>query len=139
MRTRILLVLLGGAAIGYGMVGVLRTAADSHPVRWALDLVAASLVHDLLLVPVVLLLVAAGRHWLPASWRVPAAVFLVVGGTLTLIAVPVLGRPGARPDNQTLLPRDYPVGLAVALAVVAVAVVLGTLLVRTSRRRRTQP
>jgi hypothetical protein len=139
MRTRILLVLIGVAAIGYGAVGVLRTASDSHPVRWALDLVGASLLHDLLLAPLVLLLAVAGRRWLPASWRVPAAVFLVVGGSLVLIAVPVLGRPGARPDNPTLLPRDYPWGLTVALTAVAVAVVLGTLLVRTARRRRRQP
>jgi hypothetical protein len=139
MRTRVVLVLLGAAAIGYGVVGVLRTASDTRPVRWAADLVGASLVHDLLLVPLVLLLVVAGRRWLPASWRVPAAVFLVVGGCLVLISVPVLGRPGARTDNPTLLPRDYPAGLAVALLVVAVAVVLGTLVVRTARRRRSRP
>jgi hypothetical protein len=138
MRTRILLVLVGAAAIGYGLVGVLRTASASHPVRWAADLVGASLVHDLLLVPVVLLLVVAGRRWLPASWRVPTAVFLAVGGCLVLISVPVLRRPGARPDNPTLLPRDYPFGLAVALLAVAVAVVLGTLAIRTRRRRRSR-
>jgi hypothetical protein len=105
MRTRVLLVLLGCAAIGYGAVGVLRTASDSRPLRWAVDLVGASLVHDLMLVPLVLMLVVAGRRWLPPSWRVPAAVFLVVAGSLVLIAVPVLG----------------------------------TLMVRTARRRRRQP
>jgi hypothetical protein len=139
MRTRIVLVLLGVAAIGYGATGVLRTASDSSPVRWAADLVGASLVHDLLFLPLVLLLVVAGRRWLPASWRRPAAFLLVVGGSLVLVAVPVLGRPGARADNPTLLPRDYPEGLALALAGVAVAVVLGTLVLRTARHRRRLP
>jgi hypothetical protein len=139
MRTRVALVLLGVAAIGYGALGVLRTASDSSPVRWTTDLVGASLVHDLLFVPLVLLLVVAGRRWLPASWRGPAAVLLVVGGSLVLVAVPVLGRPGARADNPTLLPRDYPAGLALAVGAVALSVVLGTLALRTVRRRRRQP
>jgi hypothetical protein len=138
MRLRVLLMLTGAAAIGYGVVGLLRAASVTNPVRWTAQLVGAPLAHDGLFLPVVPLLVLAGRRWLPSSWRVPAAVFLLVGGALTLVAVPVLGRPGARPDNLTLLPRDYVPGLALALAVTAGAVVLGTAAVRTARRLRSR-
>ena len=44
-------------------------------------------------------------------------------GTLTLLAVPVLGRFGARPDNLTLLDRNYPAGWVVVAAIVCTAVV----------------
>ena len=50
----------------------------------------------------------------PRSVRAPAAVALVVLGSVTLLAVPVLGRFGARPDNPTLLDRDYSAGWLVA-------------------------
>ena len=41
-------------------------------------------------------------------------------GSVTLLAVPVLGRFGARPDNPTLLDRDYALGWVV-LAVLTIA------------------
>ena len=49
-------------------------------------------------------------------------------GPVTLLAVPVLGRFGERPDNPTLLDRDYTAGWLVlagltALTVAAAAVV----------------
>jgi hypothetical protein len=136
VRTRALLVVAGVAAIGYGALGLLRAASDTRPPRWLADLVASSLLHDLLLAPVVLLLLVAGRRWLPRSWRGPAAAFLLIGGSLALVALPVVLGAGARPDNPTLLPRDYRAGLAVTLAVTAACVVVGTLVLRRLRSRR---
>jgi hypothetical protein len=53
------------------------------------------------------------------------AVALVVWGTVSLMAVPVLGRFGALSDNPTLLDRPYlsswAVGTALVLAAVAAA------------------
>ena len=49
---------------------------------------------------------------------------LVVLGTVTLLAVPVLGRFGARPDNPTLLDRDYTAGWLVLAGLTLVAVVV---------------
>ena len=42
--------------------------------------------------------------------RAPAVAGLVVLGSVTLLAIPVLGRFGARADNPTLLDRHYGVG-----------------------------
>jgi hypothetical protein len=40
---------------------------------------------------------------------------------VVLVSVPVLGRFGAQADNPSLLPRDYPAGLALTLSVVVLA------------------
>jgi hypothetical protein len=87
-------------------------------------LLGGVVLHDLVLVPVVLAVGIAARR-LPAYVRAPAAVALVVWGSVTLLAVPVLGRFGALDDNPTLLDRPYLVtwlvGCAVTVLLVAVA------------------
>ncbi len=65
------------------------------------------LVHDGVLAPVVVLLGVVLVRWLPAPRRAPAAVAGILWGSLTLVALPVLGRFGARADNPTLLDRPY--------------------------------
>ena len=135
MRTRALLVLAGAATLGYGVVGLLRQAGLTHPLRWAADLLGVLLLHDLLLAPAVLGLLLVGRRVLPASWRAPAAAFLVIGGGLAVVAVPVLVRAPDAAANPSLLPRDYATALAGTLAVAAAAVLVGTLAARRLRRR----
>ena len=83
-------------------------------------LVAGVVLHDGVLAPVVLLLCLAGARTLPRAARGPAAAGLVVLGSVTLLAVPVLGRFGAVPDNPSLLDRNYALGW-VLLAVLTVA------------------
>ena len=63
----------------------------------------------------------------------PVAAALVVLGATTLLAVPVLGRFGARPDNPTLLDRDYPAGWLALAGVVVLTTVVASL-VRSRRR-----
>lgn len=88
--------------------------------------------HDAVLVPAVLLLGVVAARLLPGGWRAAAAGGLVVLGSVTLLAIPVLGRFGAKADNPTLLDRAYGPGwLAVAAVVVA-----GTVVVAVLRRRR---
>jgi hypothetical protein len=57
---------------------------------------------------------------------------LVVLATVTVTAIPVLGSWGARPDNATLLDRNYLLGWLVF----ATLVVLGVLLAGPIGRRR---
>ena len=68
--------------------------------------------HDFVLVPLTLAVCWLGARVLPAGRRAPVAAGLVVLGTLTLLAVPVLGGWGANSDNATILGRDYADGLA---------------------------
>jgi hypothetical protein len=56
---------------------------------------------------------------------------------LLLLAVPVYDTPGARPDNPTVLDRNYPLGLTISLALVWACVpVYRVLAVVLQRRRR---
>lgn len=119
---RAVLGVLGAGVAGYGVLRLLRLPSEQvlAVLVWVLGGVVA---HDGVLAPLVVgigLAATALARWLRPS----LVVLLVVLGPLTLVAVPVLGRFGARSDNATLLDRPYVagwlvvVGLAVALAAV---------------------
>lgn len=133
-------VLLGVVGVGLGLWGAWLLLGPDGPdvgvlVSTAIWLGAGVVLHDFLLVPTVLLIGAVATRVLSGSWRAAAAGGLVVLGSVTLLAVPVLGRFGAKPDNPTLLDRAYAPGwLALALVVLAGTVAVGFL-----RRRRGRP
>jgi hypothetical protein len=79
--------------------------------------------------------VAISMRLLPACLRGPAAVGMVVLGSLTLAAIPVLDRFGAGPDNPTLLDRDYTAGWPVVAPIIVVGVAAGAAIQRRGRRR----
>lgn len=125
---------LGVALAAYG--AWLLVTRESDLVDVATWLVAGAVLHDVVLVPVVLVLGAAATRWLPWAARGPAAVGLVVLGSATLFAVPVLGRFGAREDNPTLLDRDYTAGWFVLTGLVLVGVLAATLVRARAQARR---
>lgn len=114
----VLRLLLGAAGTALGAYGgyLLLTGNPTESVGQVLLWGGSVLVlHDGLLVPAVLaagLLLAGGR--LSGVWRAG----LLTAGTVTLVALPVLLRPGGR-ANPSVLPLDYPLGLAVVVAAVA--------------------
>lgn len=129
---RLVLGAVGVAGVAWGG-WLLVTSQDGAQLRdAAVWLLGGVLLHDLVLAPLTLLVVALGARVLPGAWRAPAAVGLVVLAPLTLLAVPVLGRFGARPDNPTLLDRPYAAGWLL----VAGLVVLAVLVAGAVRRRR---
>ena len=132
-----------GARVGIGAVGVvvglfggwlLLTRQDLDQLGSAATwLVVGVILHDAVLAVVTPALAAIAVRLLPREARAPAVVGFVVLGSVTLLAVPVLGRFGARPDNATLLDRAYVTGWLVLAALTLLAVVVATLV----RRRRT--
>ncbi len=126
---RIVLGVAGAGAAAYGLWLLVQEPFERLVaiVVWAGGAVVA---HDAVIAVVViglgLLVATRAPDWL----RVPLVRLLVVLGPLTLVAVPVLGRFGARPDNPTLLDRPYWAGY---LGIVAVALVLTA--VDATRRR----
>ncbi len=128
--TRGVLIALGVAGAVYGALRLIALGMDQI-VAVLVWVVGGLVIHDGIIAPVVVLVgVLAARRAEP--WlRVPLMWALVVLGPLTLIAVPVLDKPGARPDNPTLLDRNYVMGYAVL-----VVLVLGTTAVVALRRRR---
>ncbi len=112
MRTRIALGALGVAAIAVGVRILLTDRYIHHPLYVLVWLAGAVALHDGVLVPVVLGLGAALRP------RGPLRAGLVTAACVTAIALPVLLAP--RRANRTVLPLDYPRGLLLSLAAVAV-------------------
>ncbi|MFI6805523.1 hypothetical protein ACIBO6_10995 [Streptomyces luteogriseus] len=93
----------------------------------------AVVLHDVVLAPVVLLV---GTALVRGGVRGPVRAALLVAGSLTAVALPVLLRPG-RTANSSVLPLDYPrnwlVALVAVVSVTAVWVVVGKF--RGGRRR----
>jgi hypothetical protein len=135
-RLRGSLVGLGAVVGAYGAFLLLSRQDRDQLVNAAIWLASGVVLHDLVLAPLVLGLVAAGGRLVPAASRVPAATALVVLGTVTVAAVPVLGRFGARSDNPTLLDRDYTAGWLALAGVVLLAVVVATLVRSRHREKR---
>jgi hypothetical protein len=119
---------LGVAVTAYGLFLLLGLGTEqlAAVLVWVVGGVVA---HDGLVAPLVVALGVLVAVRAPSSWRTPLLWVLVVLGPLTLVAVPVLGRFGAKADNPTLLDRPYWLGYAVV-----VVVVLG--LAAVSARRR---
>ena len=106
---RLVLGVLGLAAGLFGVVRLFRLDASGllDAVVW---MVGAAVVHDAVLAPLTLLAAWVLRRVVPGRWRTRVTVALVVVATVTVSAVPVLGRFGERPDNPTLLDRSYGTG-----------------------------
>jgi hypothetical protein len=124
------LVVVGAALMSFGAWLVI---ADNDPLDVAPWVLAPVLVHDLLIAPVVLGLVWLGHRVLPRYSQTPLLVALVVCGALTAVAASVLTRAGARPDNPSLLDRNYVAGYLAAIALTLGIAVASALL----NRRRT--
>lgn len=90
----------------------------------ALWLGGGLVLHDLVLVPATLAVSWAAGRVLPGPWRAALAGGLVVLGSTTLVAVPVLVGLGGYEPNDTLLDRDYWAGWWTVAALVAAGVVV---------------
>ena len=133
MRLRVLLAGLGVLVGGYGAFLLLSRQDPDQLLNAALWLVSGVVLHDFVLAPLVLGLVVVGARLVPAVGRAPVAAGLVVLGTATVFAIPVLGTFGQRSDNPTLLDRDYLRGW---LVFAALTVAVSTYAALRARRRR---
>lgn len=134
MRAR---VLIGGIGLAVAAYGAWLLLGDdlADLVAIAVWLAAGVVLHDFVLVPLTLGVSWLGLRWLPDGSRAAASAGLVVLGTLTVLAVPVLGRWGANTDNPTILDRHYGLGW---LAVAGLTI-MGVLLVLVAKRRSGGP
>lgn len=130
LALRVALGAVGLAATTYGLMMLDDRGPENlrAVVTW---LVAGVILHDAVLAPLTILVCVVGARVLPGRFRAPVAGGLLVVGSVTLLAVPVLGRFGARPDNPTLLDRDYTTGWLVMAGLALV-----TMLALARRRPR---
>ena len=118
------LLAVAGALVGlYGAVRLIGLGWGNlvATLPWLAGVVVA---HDALLAPLVALIGAAAAGRLPRWSRRAAVVVLVVLGPVTLLAVPTLGKFGAKADNPTLLDRQYVAGWVAVTGLVLVAAAL---------------
>ena len=132
-RVRVGVGAIGAALIAVGGLLLLR---DGNLLAVAPWVVVPVIVHDLAIGPLVIALVWMGVRYLPLYARTPAMFGVVVSGALTLVAISVVGRQGASPDNASLLNRDYLSGWLVVITLTWVAVLASALMRRGWRRRR---
>jgi hypothetical protein len=99
-------------------------------VRIAVWAVAGAVLHDFVFAPLCVALGFTGRRLIRGRWWTPVTVAGLCTVVLGLLAIPVFAKPGLRPDNMTVLNRDYPLGLWVSLAVVWACVPLYYLVAR---------
>jgi hypothetical protein len=126
---------LGAAGVLLGLYGAWLVLSRGHDlVNVLVWLAAAVVLHDGVLSLGFLVVAALALRVVPQAARAPVAVGTVVLGSLTLLAIPVLGRFGERADNPTLLDRNYTAGWLVLVALTLVGVVAASV-VRSRRRR----
>ncbi|MEU2078473.1 hypothetical protein [Streptomyces sp. NPDC013489] len=121
---------VGGLGIALIGIGAWRVAAQADPVGVVVWLAGAVVLHDGLIAPLVL---AVGLLLVGRAERGVLRGALIVAGSLTLVALPLLVRPGA-PPNPSALPLPYGRNLVIVLGVVA-TVVAAAILVRRWRAR----
>lgn len=131
---------LGAVGVVLALVGVWHLLGNGFAdlaatVAW---LVGGVVAHDALIAPLVVLLGVGLLPRLPSWGRGPAVAGFVVLLTVTLPAVPVLGRFGAKPDDRWLLPRPYG-ALWLGFALVVVAAVVGASVLRRRRSGKGAP
>ena len=134
---RIALGVLGAALAAYGGWLLLHTQNTHQVLAVGTWLVAGVLLHDAVLAPVTIALGWAAARRLSPPVAAGAVVLLVVLGSASLVAVPVLVN-GAEPQtNPTLLVRDYPLGwLELAAACLALAALVTAAALRSDQARR---
>lgn len=129
--------LLITAGLGLGAVGIehllteTRAGTARDVLLWATGTLA---LHDGALAPATLaagLLLTGGK--LRGVWRAG----LLTAGTVTLVALPVLLRPG-QPTDPSVLPLNYPLGLTTVVAATAAATA-ATAAWQHRRHRHTPP
>jgi hypothetical protein len=127
----------GWAVIGYGVVGLLRNATDTHPLNFLLFFLGSAVAHDLVLAPLVVAVGWLGLRRVPPAARPAVAAALIVAGSVTLYAYPFVRGYGRDPHNPSLLPNQYGWTLATIIALVAATTALCGWW--TARRRPRRP
>lgn len=127
MRSRLLIGVLG---VAMGAFGALRFLQLDFPdiVDAVLWLAGGVIVHDAIIAPLTIGLTVLATRVAPSKARARVTVGLIVLAAVTMTAIPVLGRFGEKPDNPTILDRNYVVGwLVFALVVLVGTLVAGPL------------
>lgn len=135
MKARLAAGTVGVAMLGFGAWHLLTDQDLGRKESIGKWLLGGVIVHDGILAPLVFLCCALAWRFSGVRLRRGLALFLLVGGSLTVLAVPAILRSGDNP-NPTVTPLDYSRNLTFALAGLAVCVLLYALGGHLIDRRR---
>lgn len=113
---------LGTAGILLGLFGVFRLVTQiplADDVVLALWLIAAVIIHDGVLTPIVLAVGWAVARVVPARGRRYLQAALIAGVPATVIAIPMIYRRGSQPKSKAILQQNYFGNLTLLLAIIA--------------------
>jgi hypothetical protein len=128
-------VAIGSLGVLGGLYGAYLVLSRGHDLLNLVFWLAGGVVlHDAVLSMSVIAIGALVFKVVPDIAKAPVTVGFVVLGSLTLLAIPVLGKFGERSDNVTLLDRNYLVGWLVVAGLTFGCVAVATV-VRSRRRR----
>jgi hypothetical protein len=109
---------LGWGAIAIGLFGVLDHSSSANPFKVLRLLIGLNIVNDAVVIPVLLLVSLLARKWAPRWLLVPAQVWLIVAGIVSLYAYPLVRSFGKSKVNSSQLPFNYAHNLLIVLGVV---------------------
>lgn len=125
--------LTGTAIMGFGVYGLFENSNRTHPDQWVRWFLGAAIAHDFVLAPTVAVAGVLIARRTSDRYRAILQGALIASGIVVLTAYPFVRGYGRRPDNPTVLPNNYAVGLVLVLAVIWV--VAASLAWRAHRRR----
>jgi hypothetical protein len=124
----------GWGLIAWGLRGALLHRIDTRPGHLLRFFATGLATHDLLFAPAVLAAGVLVARSVPARWRAAVQAALLICGTATLYAYPLVRGYGHSLRNPTSLPRNYTAGLAIVVIAVCAAIAAGHLALTTLRR-----
>ena len=108
----------GWALIAWGVRGALHHHIDTRPAELARFFFGGIVLHDLVLVPLVLIAGVVLGRTVRGRWKAPVQAALIISGCAALFAWPEVRDYARVLHNPSSLPHNYTVGLLVVVAVV---------------------
>ena len=122
MRTwRIILCISGILTLSFGAVRVVTVVPFVDLLILALWLIGAVVIHDGVIAPLTVGVGALLTRVLPARVRRYVQGALVVGGLVTVIAIPLILRRDSQPASKAILQQNYGGNLTLLLGIIAAA------------------
>jgi hypothetical protein len=125
---------LGWIAIIIGLFGIFDHGAQANPFKVFRLLIGLNIFNDAVVVPVVLGVAFAVQRWAPRWLLVPAQVWLILCGVVSLYAYPLVGDFGRKPSQPSELPFNYAHNLFIVLG--CISIFCAGIGVRSWRRQR---
>jgi hypothetical protein len=116
---RLILALAGLLLLAFGVFRLLTEIPTGSLIKLGIWLLAALIIHDLLISPAVVGVGWTLRRKIPDRGRRYLQAALIIIAMVTVIALPMIALRGSQPPVKALLLRDYATNLALLIGLIA--------------------